>query len=143
MVVESFGVWAPSSMRTLKTIASRATTYSGLPTHRAMANLLRQLSVVLWAFNARILRAQLDLQDDVPRLGPSCLSFIFPLLFFLFSLFVSGCLLECLWDFVSSFLGCCFFLSSSLHFFLFFFLYANTDLPKTRNVKQKTIQRTE
>ena len=46
-------------------IASRATTYTGLPRHRALTNLMQQLSVVLWRYNARLLRSQLDLSDDV------------------------------------------------------------------------------
>ena len=62
LVVETFGVWAPSSLATLRTIASWATTYSGLPTHRALSNLLQQLSVTLWSLNAQMLRAQLDLE---------------------------------------------------------------------------------
>ena len=65
IVVESFGVWAPCSLMTLREIASRATTYTGLPRHRALTNLMQQLSVVLWRFNARLLRSQLDLSDDV------------------------------------------------------------------------------
>ena len=40
IVVESFGVWAPSSLITLREIASRATTYTGLPRHRALNNLM-------------------------------------------------------------------------------------------------------
>ena len=66
LVVETFGVWAPSSLATLRTIASRATTYSGLPTHRALSNLLQQLSVTLWSMNAQMPRAQLDLGEDIP-----------------------------------------------------------------------------
>ena len=65
IVVESFGVWAPCSLITLRDIASRATTYTGLPRHRALTNLMQQLSVVLWRYNARLLRSQLDLSDDV------------------------------------------------------------------------------
>ena len=66
LVVESFGVWAPCSLDMLRLIASRATTYSGLPTARALSN-LQQLSVLLWTFNARLLRSQLALQEDIPH----------------------------------------------------------------------------
>ena len=65
IVVESFGVWAPCSLMRLREIASRATTYTALPRHRALTNLMQQLSVVLWRYNARLLRSQLDLSDDV------------------------------------------------------------------------------
>ena len=65
IVVESFGVWAPCSLITLREIASRATTYTGLPRHRALTNLIQQLSVVRWRYKARLLRSQLDLSDDV------------------------------------------------------------------------------
>ena len=65
IVVESFGVWAPCSLVTLREIASRATTHTGLPRHRALTNLMQQLSVLLWRYNARLLRSQLDLSDDV------------------------------------------------------------------------------
>ena len=59
------GPWAPCSLITLRKIASRATTYTGLPRHRALTNLMQQLSVVLWRYNVRLLRSQLDLSDDV------------------------------------------------------------------------------
>ena len=44
IVVESFGVWAPCSLVTLREIVSRATTNTGLPRHRALTNLMQQLS---------------------------------------------------------------------------------------------------
>ena len=67
LVVESFGVWAPCSLDMLRLIASWATTYSRLPMTRALSNLLQQLSVLLWTFNARLLRSQLALQEDIPH----------------------------------------------------------------------------
>jgi len=66
LVVETLGVWAPPSLAILRLIASRAATHSGLSTGRAFCNLLQQLAVVLWTSNARMLRAQVDLQEDVP-----------------------------------------------------------------------------
>ena len=57
IIVESFGVWAPCSLITLREIASRATTYTDLPRHRALTNLMQQLSVLLWRYNARLLRS--------------------------------------------------------------------------------------
>ena len=64
LVVESFGVWAPSSLETLRLISSRASTFSGLSSARALHHLLEQLSMALWKFNARLLRSHLDLLDD-------------------------------------------------------------------------------
>ena len=45
LAVESFGVWSPHSIETLKRIAARTTSSSGLTANRAIQNLLQQLSV--------------------------------------------------------------------------------------------------
>ena len=65
LAVETFGVWAAPSLDILHQVASRAATFSGLPIHRAFRNLLQQLSVTLWQFNARLLRHRLVLAEDV------------------------------------------------------------------------------
>ena len=65
LAVESFGVWTPHSFETLKRIAARTTTSSGLTANRALQNLLQQLSVRLWQFNARLVRSRLQVLDDV------------------------------------------------------------------------------
>ena len=59
-------MWALSSLETLRIIASRATTYSGLPAHCGLSNIGQQLSIVLWSFNARMIRGQMAFQEDVP-----------------------------------------------------------------------------
>ena len=121
-VVESFGVWAPTSLEILRIIASRATTYSGLPAHRGLSNIVQQLSIVLWAFNARMIRGQMAFQEDVPgwdlpgqyswlrlsaELAPaiflSCLAFS-PLLF---SLGLRLCSLVCMYVFIFCVSCCC------------------------------------
>ena len=56
LVMESLGVWTPHSLETLRDIAARTITASGLTSERALTNLLQQLSVRLWQFNARMLR---------------------------------------------------------------------------------------
>ena len=65
LAVESFGVWTPHSLATLQRIAAHTTTASGLTAGRAQQNLLQQLSVRLWQFNARLLRSRLQVADDV------------------------------------------------------------------------------
>ena len=70
-VVESLGLWTPSSLHTLRTIASRASSVNGIPLGLAVRNLLQQLSTRLWAYNARMLHARtvagLDLGEwDLP-----------------------------------------------------------------------------
>ena len=52
LVVESLGLWTPSSLHTLRTIASRASSVNGIPLGLAVRNLLQQLSTRLWAYNA-------------------------------------------------------------------------------------------
>ena len=61
LVVESFGFWTPNSLAVLKTIASKTRmTFS-----QAFSNLVEQLSVHLWQFNARMVNARLDTELDV------------------------------------------------------------------------------
>ena len=62
LVVETFGVWAAPSLDILHQVAA---TFSELPIHRAFKNLLQQLSVTLWQFNARLLRHRLVLAEYV------------------------------------------------------------------------------
>ena len=72
LVVESLGLWTPSSLHTLRTIASRASSVNGIPLGLAVRNLLQQLSTRLWAYNARMLHSRtiaerLDLGEwDLP-----------------------------------------------------------------------------
>ena len=65
LAVESFGVWTPHSFETLKRIAARTTTSSGLMANWALQNVLQQMSVRLWQFNARLVRSRLQVLDDV------------------------------------------------------------------------------
>jgi len=69
LVVETFGVWTPFALRTLNIIANRSTPRSGVPPRLARKNLLQQLSVVLWTYNARMILRHWALQgadDDNP-----------------------------------------------------------------------------
>ena len=47
LVVETLGLWTPFTIKTLRTIATRASLYKKL----AFKNLIGQLSVKLWAYN--------------------------------------------------------------------------------------------
>ena len=55
LVVECYGVWTPFVLKTLQTIADRATSRSDVPPKVARKNLLQQLSVALWMNNARMI----------------------------------------------------------------------------------------
>ncbi len=67
LIVETFGFWTPASLTTLRIIASKTMTKTRLSFSQAFSNLLEQLSVRLWQFNARILNNRLDLAVDVER----------------------------------------------------------------------------
>ena len=58
MVVETLGLWTPFGVKTLKAISSKASAIiSCIPFTRAFKNLLEQLSVKLWQFNAKMVHA--------------------------------------------------------------------------------------
>ena len=65
LVVESFGLWSDDSVRSLRLIASKSTTRSTLPFSVAFSNLMQQLSVRLWQFNARMICNYLEYGIDV------------------------------------------------------------------------------
>ena len=54
LVVETLGLWTPFAIKTLRTIATRASLYNGLPEKLAFKNLIGQLSVKLWAYNSKL-----------------------------------------------------------------------------------------
>jgi len=69
LVVETFGVWIPFALRILNIIANRSTPRSGVPPRLARKNLLQQLCIVLWTYNARMILRHWALQasdDDNP-----------------------------------------------------------------------------
>ena len=55
LVVESFRVWTPFALMTLRTIVDHTTPCSGVPPRLARKNLLEQLSVALWMNNAKMI----------------------------------------------------------------------------------------
>jgi len=64
LVCESFGAWTPSALSTLFLIAERSMAKNGLPRKVARRQLLQQLSVTLWHYNARMILRQHALSCD-------------------------------------------------------------------------------
>ena len=65
LVVETLGLWSPSALTTLKSIANRTTFKNGLDGNTAFTHLLEQLSVVLWSFNAKMLMTYFQVSPDL------------------------------------------------------------------------------
>lgn len=98
LVVNSFLWWLRLSglvsfaRKILRTIASRTTLYNGLTVGEATSNLVPQLSVKLWTFNARMLLNRLCLLSFPPSYRPSFIFLYFKvyiafLIYFMFTLF--------------------------------------------------------
>ena len=64
LAVESFGPWTPASLDCLRTIATKTITSNNIPFSQAYSNLMQQLSVNLWKFNARMIESRLLLDSD-------------------------------------------------------------------------------
>ena len=54
LVVETLGLWTPFAVKTLWTIATRASLYNGLHKKLIFKNLIEQLSLKLWAYNSKL-----------------------------------------------------------------------------------------
>ena len=65
LAVETYGCWTSASLDTIKTIASKVVTATSIPFTQAYSNLMQQLSVNLWKFNARMIQSRLMLDADV------------------------------------------------------------------------------
>ena len=61
LVVETLGLWTDSSISLLRRIAARTTLRSGVSQGQAFHNLLQQLSVKLWSYNAKMLLRHISL----------------------------------------------------------------------------------
>ena len=57
LALETLGYWTPSTLKTLKIIASKTTTCNTTSLSQAFQNLMEQSSVKLWTFNATRLSA--------------------------------------------------------------------------------------
>ena len=55
LALESFRFQTQASLQSLTTIAAKTTTYNGINLQQAFSNLLQQLSVQLWQYNARMI----------------------------------------------------------------------------------------
>ena len=64
LAVASFGAWTPASLDSLRTIATKTITSNNIPFSQAYSNLMQQLSVNLWKFNARMIESRLLLDSD-------------------------------------------------------------------------------
>ena len=64
LVVETFGVWSPFTLRTLRTIADHTTARSGASAKLARKHVLQQLSVSLWTNNVRMISRYWALQSE-------------------------------------------------------------------------------
>ena len=62
--METYGCWTPS-LNTIKTIASKVVTATSIPFTQAYSNLMQQMSVNLWKFNACMIQSRLMLDADV------------------------------------------------------------------------------
>ena len=63
LAVETLGYWTPSSLQTLKTIASKTTSCSTTSLSQAFSNLMQQLSVKLWVYSVRLVHGCLQLHS--------------------------------------------------------------------------------
>ena len=64
LIVETLGHWSPSSLETLNTIASKASSMNSIPFSQTYSNLMEQLSVRLWQYNDKLLYSRLNLDSD-------------------------------------------------------------------------------
>jgi len=72
LVVETFGVWSPFTLKSLNVVADHTTARSGCSTRLARKHLLQQLSVSLWTSDARMILRYWALQGgdtDFPFLN--------------------------------------------------------------------------
>ena len=66
LVVESLGLWTPSSLKILKVIASKSSSLNGTPLSITVSYLHQRLSIRLWAYNAQMLLSRLlDISEVV------------------------------------------------------------------------------
>ena len=61
-VVESLEYWTPAS---LKTLALKTTTFTGIGTSQALQNLLEQLSIKIWQHNTKLILRRVAIESDV------------------------------------------------------------------------------
>ena len=68
LVCETFGFWSSYALSILGSIADRTTVRNGLPRKFARHQLLQQLSVTLWKYNAKMMLCQylLTAEDEFP-----------------------------------------------------------------------------
>ena len=66
LAVETLGLWTPYSLKILRSIASRISAMSHMTFSKSLNNLLQQLPVKVWSYNARLVLQRLNLEiEDV------------------------------------------------------------------------------
>ena len=55
LAVETLGLWTPFARKMLSQIAARTIVHNGLPLKLADKNIIQQLSVKLWSYNAKMI----------------------------------------------------------------------------------------
>ena len=66
--METLGLWTPSSRQTIKLIALQVVSISGIQLTVPLKNLIQQLSICLWIYNARMLLSILSIIGIVPNM---------------------------------------------------------------------------
>ena len=68
LVCKTFDVWTPYALSILNPIADRNTVRNGMPHKLAQCQLLQQLSVTLWWYNAKMILRQysITIEDGFP-----------------------------------------------------------------------------
>ena len=69
LVTETLGVWTPSNLLLLRTFAGRTTLRNGLSPSIVARNLVQQLSVKLWSYNAKMILQHFRRLSTSPAAG--------------------------------------------------------------------------
>ena len=64
-MAESFKHWTPATLKTLKTITLKTTMFTGIGNSQAFQNILEQLSIKLWQYNAKLILRMVASESDV------------------------------------------------------------------------------
>ena len=64
LALETLGYWTPSNLKTLKIIALKTTIFNTTSLFQAFQNLIEQVYVKLWLFNARLVHGCMQLHSS-------------------------------------------------------------------------------
>ena len=77
LVVESFGLWTAHSIKLLKSIAGRVALSANISKSLAYSNLIQQLSIKLWSFNAKMILFRLHSLSPTLNFASSFFDFVY------------------------------------------------------------------